>query len=116
MRYNEQHKISNGQLVSHKKYTDPISFHLPNGTYVHPISPASPIMRASEKMVCIEGDVLITTRHITSFGQCVEGICQVAKDPQETETILFPPEIFIHDHHVQLKLLDGRNLPVTETV
>ncbi|KAK5973798.1 hypothetical protein GCK32_014253 [Trichostrongylus colubriformis] len=77
------------------------------------LSPSATLTRG--QLRCIEGGVFITTRHMRSFELCVEGTCQVSNDPRDNETILFPPEVLLHEHHVQLKLFDGQNVTVLET-
>ncbi|KAK6059720.1 hypothetical protein COOONC_02627 [Cooperia oncophora] len=77
------------------------------------LSPTATI--SGGQLTCIEGGVSIITRQIRSFELCVEGICQVSNNPRDNETILFPPEVLLHKHHVQLKLSDGQNITVLET-
>ncbi|KAK5964383.1 hypothetical protein GCK32_010050 [Trichostrongylus colubriformis] len=70
---------------------------------------------AQGKMQCISGGVMITTQNIERYELCAEGHCHVSEHPQGNETILLPPEVLLHEHHVQLKLFDGYNLTVLET-
>ncbi|WKY06902.1 hypothetical protein Q1695_006801 [Nippostrongylus brasiliensis] len=72
-------------------------------------------IKARGEMQCIPGGVAITSENIERYELCAEGYCRVSEDPQGNETILLPPEILLHDHHVQLKLFDGKDLTVVET-
>uniref|UniRef100_A0A7I4Z578 CCHC-type domain-containing protein n=1 Tax=Haemonchus contortus TaxID=6289 RepID=A0A7I4Z578_HAECO len=61
-------------------------------------------------MSCIPGGVTITTNDVERYELCVEGNCYVKDNPRGNETIHFPPEVLLHEHHVQLKLFEGQSL------
>lgn len=73
------------------------------------------------QMKCVPVGVSITTRNIERYELCAESYCQIKEHPHGNETILFPPELLLYDHHVQLKLFDEpkpepRNLVFTRVV
>ncbi|KAK6031097.1 zinc knuckle, partial [Ostertagia ostertagi] len=65
-------------------------------------------------MSCIPGGVAITTNDVERYELCVEGNCHVKDNPHGKETIHFPPEVLLHEHHVQLKLFKGQSLSLLE--
>ncbi|KAK6017595.1 zinc knuckle [Ostertagia ostertagi] len=75
----------------------------------------TPTATAIGQMSCLPGGVSITIRNIERYEVCAEHHCYVKERPQGNETILFPPEVLLHEHNVQLKLFDGQNFTVLET-
>ncbi|KAK6017718.1 zinc knuckle, partial [Ostertagia ostertagi] len=69
-----------------------------------------------DSLRCVKGGVQIVSRSISQYEVCSEDHCVVRKQPPPNETITFPPEITVHAHTVQWKVLEGTKVKVVETV
>ncbi|PIO77222.1 hypothetical protein TELCIR_00675 [Teladorsagia circumcincta] len=71
--------------------------------------------KAKGEIRCIPGGVQLLLQNIQRFELCAEEHCQVRDHPGNNETILFPPEVTLHQHRVQWKFSDGHRLTVLDT-
>ncbi|KAK5970738.1 hypothetical protein GCK32_015166 [Trichostrongylus colubriformis] len=67
-------------------------------------------------LTCVSGGVHLTSHNVRRYELCAENHCQVKDNPQANETVLFPPEVTLHQHHVQWKLSNGEFITMLDTV
>ncbi|PIO75230.1 hypothetical protein TELCIR_02740 [Teladorsagia circumcincta] len=56
---------------------------------------------------CIQGGAKLNAYQVRRYELCAESLYVTKMKPPPEETVIFPPEITLHEHRVQWKLYDG---------
>uniref|UniRef100_A0A7I4Y1J7 Phlebovirus_G2 domain-containing protein n=1 Tax=Haemonchus contortus TaxID=6289 RepID=A0A7I4Y1J7_HAECO len=77
------------------------------------LTATSPILtngnNSSIGIECIQGGAKLNAHKVRRYELCAENLCVTKMKPPPEETIIFPPEITLHEHRVQWKLYDGNH-------
>ncbi|VDL84225.1 unnamed protein product [Nippostrongylus brasiliensis] len=63
---------------------------------------------------CVHGGVHIINQEGKRYEICTEGYCILRHHSPPNETLYFPPEVTLHDHEVQWKILDGTRMKLVQ--
>ncbi|EYB89023.1 hypothetical protein Y032_0237g3239, partial [Ancylostoma ceylanicum] len=64
---------------------------------------------------CIPGGVELTSSDRLPYEICVEDFCRTYENPKDVETVRFPPQLVLHEHEVQWKLVENNSTRTVET-
>ncbi|KAK6037334.1 hypothetical protein COOONC_25161, partial [Cooperia oncophora] len=73
--------------------------------------PVSFLLTCVTALMLTAGGVAIIAHNVERYELCVEGNCQMKESTHGNETIHFPPEVLLHEHHGKVSLLLETSCP-----